>query len=252
MTTGLVALVAGVVAVAPAVRADSAADMAERLASLRAEVEELSEDLTEAKAETRNQIQSLARQKSDLQMELERETLRVAKLRESLDEKRKTIAETSSEGEDLKPVFEASLAALRDYVGASLPFRREERLAEIDKLEEQQRTGLLTYPRALSRLWSFVEDELRMTRENAMFQQTITLDGAEQLADVVRIGMVMLYFRTSDGEVGHTVKTADGWRLVTAADSDQRKQIRNLFDSFKKQIRVGLFRIPNALPIQEK
>jgi hypothetical protein len=252
VAAAVAAVLGGVVAFTPAVRADSAEDLARRLAALRAEVEELSEELTVAKTETRNQIQSLARQKSDLQMELEREQLRLAKLRDALEDKRETIVETSSEGEDLEPVFESALAAMRGYVSTSLPFRRDERLAELDKIQDQLETGLLTYPRALARLWSFIEDELRMTRENAMFQQTVVLGDQEHLADVVRVGMVMLFFQTDDGRVGYTRKTPEGWVFAQELDSDRRKQIRNLFDSFKKQIRVGLFRLPNALPLETR
>lgn len=240
-----VALLAGSGALGHAQSADV---LAKRLASLRAEVEELSEDLAEQKRDTRNELQSLARQKADMKVELDREKIRVKKLRATLDKKRQKVAEASSQGEDLAPIYSASLAEMRTYVSGSLPFRTAERLAELDKIEEQRRTGILSYPRALTRLWSFIEDEFRMTRESAAFQQTITVDGEEQLAEVVRIGMVMLFFKTNDGELGYTRKTADGWTFVRAADGAERKQIRKLFDSFRKQIRVGLFTLPNALP----
>lgn len=238
---------------APDGRAESADDLARRLAALRAEVEELSEELTEQKTATRNELQALARQKADLQVELDREQVRVSKLRAALAKKREKIEATSDSAEDLKPVYDAALAGVRGYVERSLPFRRRERLAELDKIDEQRRTGVLTYPRALIRLWSFVEDELRMTRENAAFQQVIQLggelDGEEQLAEVVRVGMVMVFFQTNDGVVGYTQQAADGsWSFVRADDPAQRKQIRALMDSFKKQIRVGMFHLPNALP----
>ena len=230
--------------------AQSAADLADDLSKLRAEVEELSEQLTNQKTDTRNELQSLARQKSDLQIELDREKVRLDKLRAAVGKKREQVAETETAGEELRPVYDSGLIAMRGYVEQSLPFRRRERLGELDKIDEQRKSGVLSYPRALARLWGFVEDEFRMTRENAMFQQTIELDGEEQLAEVVRLGMVMLFFQTSDGEVGYTQRTADGWAFVRA-ESSGRKQIRTLFDSFKKQIRVGLFRVPNALPTRQ-
>ena len=225
----------------------SAEVLATKLAELRSEVEELSEDLTTVKTDARNEVQALARQKSDLEVELDREQVRLQKLRSSLSTKHEKIAATSSDGQDLAPLFEAALASMRGHVQGSLPFRREERLAELDKIEEQRRTGVLTYPRALVRLWGFIEDEFRMTRENASFRQTITLDGEEKLAEVVRLGMTMLFFQTSDGQLGHTRKSGEDWAFVVAAEADE-KGIRDLFDSFKKQIRVGFFRVPNALP----
>jgi regulator of replication initiation timing len=231
----------------PAAHAQSSADLAADLARLRGEVEELSEQLTNQKTETRNELQALARQKSDLQIELDREKLRLDKLRAAVAKKREQVDATSQQGEELRPIYESAMVAMRTYVEQSLPFRRRERLSELDKVDEQRKSGVLSYPRALGRLWGFVEDEFRMTRENAMFQQTIELDGEEQLAEVVRVGMVMLFFQTSDGEVGYTQRTGDGWRFV-ASDAAGKPLIRTLFDSFKKQIRVGLFRVPNALP----
>ncbi len=247
LATVLAALL-GTALVAPFGHAQSADKLAERLAGLRAEVEQLSEELTEAKTQTRNELQALARQKSDLQVELDRETVRVQKLRAQLDKKKEKLAETSEAGKDLQPVYEVGMAGMRKYVETSMPFRRVERLGELDKIEEQRRSGVLTYPRALNRLWSFIEDELRMTRENAAFQQTISVEGEEQLADVVRVGMVMLFFETNDGTVGYTQKTDSGWQFVRTSDGDEKKQIRALFDSFKKQIRVGLFVLPAAMP----
>jgi len=149
-------------------------------------------------------------------------------------------------------VFDLALLGMRGYIKESLPFRRAQRLAELDKLEEQQRSGILTYGKALVRLWSFVEDELRMSRESGSFQQTIELEGEERLVDVLRIGMVMLYFQSSDGSTGYSQKSNGTWAFAKSAGSKQSKQIANLFDSFKKQIRVGLFQVPNALPPVQK
>ncbi len=245
----LVAVVA--LASSPA-SAQSADELAKRLAELRNEVESLSEDLNTSKTDTRNEIQALARQKADLKVELDREQIRVQKLRAALEKKKTQVAETSTEGEDLAPIFTAAVGGLRNYIQGSLPFRVTERLAELDKIEDQRKTGVLTYPRALVRVWSLIEDELRMTHENATFQQTINLGGDELLAEVVRLGMVMLYFQTRDGRVGYADKAQEGWRFVLATEDADEKQIRSLFDSFKRQIRVGFFRIPNALPMESK
>lgn len=233
-------------------KAQSADALAERLASMRADVEGLSERLAESKGDSRNEMQSLARQKSDLQLELDREEVRLSKLRAVLQEKKVRITESEDRGDDLAPVFDAALKSLRDYVGASMPFRRVERLGELDKLEEQQRSGVLTYGKALVRLWSFVEDELRMSRESGSFQQTISVAGEEKLAQVVRIGMVMLYFQTSDGKTGYSTQQNAAWSFVHARGGEQQKQIAHVFDSFKKQIRIGLFTLPNALPAVQK
>ena len=56
----------------------------------------------------------------------------------------------------------------------SLPFRTAERLLEIQKIEDQFKAGLLTPQRALSRLWGFFEDELRLWHESRQASPTVT------------------------------------------------------------------------------
>jgi hypothetical protein len=60
--------------------------------------------------------------------------------------------------------------------------------------------------------------------------------------------MVMLFFKTGDGRVGHAVREGSTWTARTLQDAEDRKRVLHLFDSFKKQIRTGYFEIPNALP----
>lgn len=228
--------------------ADDVTDLGRRLAQLRGEVETLSSSLSREEAEHRDQMRSLARQKAELEAELKREQMRLQRIQQEMGQRRAALAERKSESDKLQPVFDSTVSALREHVRTELPFRSAERLAEIDKVVEQRRAGLLSTERALARLWSFVEDEVRLTRESSLHRQTLSIDGTEQLVDVVRIGMVMLFFKTGDGRVGHVVREGSGWTARTLQDAEDRKRVLHLFDSFKKQIRTGYFEIPNALP----
>ncbi len=241
-----VALLALAAAASPAL-ADTVESLAQRLSSLRGEVETLSSELATLTADQRDELRSLSRQKVNLELELKKEETRVQKLRFAVSEKRDAIAETKNQDAELEPLFHRHLAAIRQFVETSLPFRRPDRLAALEKLENQLRTGLLSPPRAVSRLWTFVEDEFRLTRENGLYQQTIELEGQEQLADVLRIGSVMLLFKTNDDSVGYAEREEGAYvyRLVT--DPASKKRLLSLFDSFRKQIRVGYFQLPNTL-----
>ena len=80
----------------------------------------------------------------------------------------------------------------------------------------------------------------------------IPLDGQEVLADVARVGMVLLYFRAPDGRTGRAVHEREGWRWVaydasTPSGREQDLQVRALFDALAKQIKGGFFHLPNAL-----
>jgi hypothetical protein len=234
---------------APAV-ADPAMDFAKRLSALRGDVEALSAKLSSLTADNRDELRSLARQKADLELELKKEDVRVAKLQAAVGQKRAAIQEDKGRDAEITPLFVRNVEQVRKHVATSLPFRTEERLGELDKLEEQLRTGLLSPPRALSRLWTFVEDEFRLTRENGLYQQTVSVDGQEHLADVVRIGGIALFFKTSDGNVGHAVRGEDGrFSYEVVSDAAAKKQVLTLFDNFRKQIRAGYFELPNALAL---
>ena len=234
------------VASSPAL-AESVEAFAQRLATLRGEVEALSGELSSLTAEGRDEQRSLARQKADLELELKKEETRAAKIQAAVGQKRQVIEKDQGRDAKLAPAFERNLELVRGYVKRSLPFRRDERMAALEKLEGQVKSGLLTAPKGLSRLWTFVEDEFRLSRENGLYQQTITIEGNEQLADVVRVGAVMLLFKTQDGQVGFARLDNGRYAYQVLDNPEEQKQVRTLFDSFRKQIRAGYFQLPNTI-----
>ena len=108
-----------------------------------------------------------------------------------------------------------------------------------------------TPERAANKLWAFYEDEIRLTKENGVFRQSININGEERLVDVARVGMVAMFFKTSDDAYGYVTRQNGDWAYVITEDSDEKEQIAGLFDAFKKQIRTGFFTIPNQLPKME-
>lgn len=240
-------LVLALVLVSAPVLADDVSQLAARLSALRGEVEQLAQELNNKSLDQKNQLQSLARQRADLELEVKREETRVQKLSSSIAKQRAEIQAEKAKGDRLVPLFESELADVKAYVTASMPFRQQERLSALEKIDEQYKAGLLTPARALQRLWSFVEDEFRMTRESGLFKQTVRVDGQEVLAEVIRVGMVMLFYRTDDDQVGKLARKDGGWEFESIIDPERQRQVLDLFGSFKKQIRVGYFELPNAL-----
>lgn len=230
-----------------ATQAQDASKLAQELTTLRGEVEAMSSQLTELKTEKHNQLRTYARQKSELVLELDREKMRLQKLRMAVASRQEEIDSEKARFKDVAPVFDATALALRAYIRQALPFRAEDRIADLDKLIANHRAGMLAAPKALARLWGMVEDEFRMTRESGMFQQTVTIRGREQLADVIRLGMSILYFKTADGQMGYATPIPSGWGYSTLSSQQDLDMLAGLFDSFKKHVRVGLFQLPNAL-----
>lgn len=228
-----------------------ASDLARDLARLRSDVEGLSQELVVAREDARAGTRSLTVQKQELEAELRREALRLAQLQAARDRQAATAAAERERVKELEPVAQRELMRLRKATQASLPFRRQERLQELDKLQEQLDEGLLTPEQVLARLWERVEDEVRLGNESGLYKQVIEIDGQEFLADVIRVGTVWLYVRTPDGRYGQVVRGAGGWRAQTFTDPKEAAAVAVLFESFEKQIRVGWFELPVRWGIEQ-
>ena len=244
-TSVRVLLALALAAAAPAVSSqDESTRLAQSLIALRGEVEQVNGELELLRAEQRTTLQGLAAQKAELAAQLERQQLQLGELEARLAE-RNTAAAQSVEGSGtLVPVLLAAASQLRGYVSSSLPFKTEERLAALDEIEQQLRDGTLAPTRAANRLWSFVEDELRLTRESGLHQQTVALGDERVLAQVAKLGSMLLFYRTEDGRVGRASRTNAGWRFERIDDDAGRARVAALFDALGKQIRQGWFELP--------
>jgi len=230
----------------PETDSDSLEALAEELVRIRGEVESLNAELNRKQEQHRNEMSSLAAQKGELEATLRREQLRVDQLEADLETNRERAEQAGIAGESLVPVAQDAIAALRQHIETSLPFKPQERMDALDEIQTQLETGSLAPPRAVNRLWSFYEDELRLTRENGLYSQVIRLDGEQVLADVARLGTVAMYFQTRDGEYGQAERNGEDWRFARLDDRAAVQRIDKLFESLKKQIRTGYFELPNG------
>jgi hypothetical protein len=241
----------GIIAVlgaGPARAERSVTDLSAELARMRLEVEDLAARIDERRASMRTREQALAARQTEVELDIQREELRVARVEKLLDERRQKNEAVSERSKRFVPLVAEAAEQLRRVVRAGLPFHVEERLADIDAIVTGVDEGLVLPHDGLARLWDRVEDELRLTRENGAHSQVVSLDGQEVLAEVARLGMVAMFFRTPDGRVGAANQTRDGWRWRVASSQADEQRIAALFDSFRKQIRTGLFEIPTNLP----
>jgi hypothetical protein len=222
--------------------------LAARLIELRSQVERLNDELELLREEQRSTLAGLAAQRAELAASAGRQELAAREARRRLDEAEVQVAAAAADENALQPLLQEAIAGLAAYIGGGLPFKREERLAELEAFRVQLGNGTLAPARGVNRLWAFFEDEFRLTRENTLQSQTIELDGERTLADVARLGSMALYFRTRDGRVGQAVVRGDGdgWRFVVLEDDRAVRQVRDLFDALRKQIRQGYFELPLA------
>lgn len=224
------------------------AKLAAKLASLRGEVESLSSELSGQKQKLARQLRSLGAQQGELDAVINRERLRLEQLQARVAKRRREVDQRGDKLRALRPVVVAAAAALAASIDSGLPFKRDERRRAVVEIVERMQAKVVAPDVALARLWTRLSDELRLTRESGLYRQQLELDGQKQLVDVARIGMVLLYFRTSNGRYGMAQRRDTSWRFVLLSSPAHRRQIAQLFDALKKRIRSGLFSLPNGLP----
>ena len=248
--TLLSSLCMAVVLFAPnaALPADDALEtLANRLIQMRGKVDELQSELNIKREEHRNRMAYLAAQQSDMEATRNREQLRVRQLEKDMEDLRAQAADAGSSSETLSPIVSSYIQQLRLQVEKGFPFKRGERTAALDEIDLQLSSGAISAQRAVNRLWVFVEDEIRLSRENAIYTQSIPLNGENVLVDVVKLGNAILYFRTRDLKYGRAVESPSGWSFELLDSARDQEQVAQLFDSLRKQIRQGYFELPNAL-----
>lgn len=233
---------------ASAAMGNSLENLAKSLAKIRGEVETLQTQLDLEKEKHGSRMSALNSQLADLSVEERRQKLSIEKLQHSIDKMTESAKKTEQSGETLKPVLLAVLADFKHHIQTGFPFKMEDRIKAINNLETNITNQLIDPNKAVNQAWSLIEDEIRLGKENGIYQQTILLDGESVLVDIAKLGTVFLFFQTRDNRGGMARRSAEsGWKFETVDNAGDLERIRNLFDSLKKQIRQGYFELPNPL-----
>lgn len=232
----------------PVAMGNSLENLAKSLAKVRGEVETLQMQLDLEKEKHGSRMSALNSQLADLSVEERRQKLSIEKLQHSIEKLGVTAKQAEQSGENLKPVLLAALGEYRLHIQTGFPFKMEDRVKAIDDLENNLINQQIDPNKAVNQTWSLIEDEIRLSKENGIYQQTIMLNGEKVLVDIAKLGTVFLFFQTKDNQGGMARKLAQGgWKFEIVDNTDDKERIRNLFDSLKKQIRQGYFELPNPL-----
>jgi hypothetical protein len=226
---------------------DSLQNLTEQLVSLRSEVEQLNNELVLLREEHKQRMKQLYTQHAELEGQLQRDQRKTSRLRQNLQENQEKLQRFSVDAKQLQPALVEGLDTLEAYIQSAIPFKVEERLAATYELRQDIEKGVIQPQRAAAKLWALIEDEMRMTHENGVYRQPVTLGDETVLADVARVGTVMLFFSTADNRQGFAEKHNDQWVYTEVNDKKEKAKVIALFDAFRKQIRTGYFELPNAL-----
>jgi len=227
--------------------AENNAEMVASIMKLRADVEGLYTQIDANKENHKSQMKSYAMQIADNESQINRKET-AAKVAYAESKKLESqIAQQGASTNDLKPMLSAAIDNLEKIVKNGIPFKTEERVADLVKIRADLKSGTITQEKALSLVWASYDDALRMTKEISIFKQQIQIEKQQTLAKVAKLGTAMMFFVTPDDRVGYVKNNGGTYTYVVAEDSTSKEQIVALFDALQKQIRTGYFSLPNAL-----
>ncbi len=225
----------------------STQELSAKVIELRKEVELLNDEYKTEREKVLNDIKVLSIQKAELASNLRNEEIREKQLLEKMNKLKKEIGESSIESQELRPLIQQTAQSLAVWVEASLPFKQKERLASIQSLQDKMQKNEISVLKAANQLWALIEDEKRLARETSLHRQSIPVDGKMHLAEVVKVGMLFLYFKTDSGQVGMALKDQSGWLYRSFEQTAKQEKTLAFFESLKKQIRQGAFEIPTTI-----
>ena len=230
---------------ASAAQSSSIDKLTVELVRLRNEVEALNEEIESSKETQRSELKALSIQKSELEADIQRQRLGNRQVKDKISIIKKQLAGAGLEKDGRKEELLKSIQNIENYISSTMPFKQKKRLSELEKIKSGISSETMTLELGFNRLWNFVEDEFRLSKENGIFRQKILVDGSEYLAQVVRLGMIAMFYKIDGQALGSAVNENGTWAFKPFENRAHKKQVEQLFASFKKQVRTGEFRIPN-------
>ncbi len=222
----------------------------QNLIELRGQVEDLQAELQIMKAEHSQSMTYLNTRKTELEANLDRKGLQIKQSQTALIKLQEQIKSLGADSEQMIPDVMLYASSIKQGIAYGIPFKVLERSSVVEGIERDLEGRKITAQHAINRLWAFLEDEMRLARENAIYSQTVELNGENVLVDVAKLGTVMMYFKTRDDLYGQAVRQGNAWQFRVFEEASDAEAVAILFDSLKKQIRQGLFTLPLDLKTQ--
>jgi len=222
-------------------------NVSKELVKVRQEIEELHATLSYKKAEFSDQMRSYSNQRSDLDIKISRNELKVKELQRDLLKLQDENKEKSSTQKDIVPILKKAIKELKLTIKDSIPFKKEDRLNALNDIENRLDANIITPNKVANQLWAFVEDEMMLGKTSGLYNDTVKIDGTKKLVKVLKIGKIALFYK--DGQnYGMIKKRNNSWVNEKISTKEDIANTAVLFDAFSKQIRTGKFTVKNIIP----
>ena len=223
-------------------------NIAQELVDIRQQISHLHDNINFKKDKFHDQIRSYANQKNDLVVKISRADLNIKDLQRELNKLTELNDKKFQSYDEIEPVLKSAIKSLRASIEVSIPFKLKERLQALDDIRHRLETNIISPNKAANHLWAFVEDELVLGRSSGIYNESIRINGENKLVKVLRLGKIAMFYKTPNEGYGVLRNSQGNWKQSVVESGENTRQLDNLFDSFAKNIRNGLFTVPNFLP----
>lgn len=219
----------------------SSSDLSEKIIELRNEVNQLSDDFKTEKEILKSKIQTFVLEKMDLESKIRRQNLQVKDLNDKLI-KAKSIKNIKH------PEFDEIILSFLNFeqkrLNVTLPYKFKERIDHIQNIKKDFLEGKASSDKLLQTLWTHIEDEVQLAKDISIDKDIINIDGQPTLVEVAKVGMLMLFYKTANGDIGYMEYVGESWSPRPINSSANVLLVEDFFESLKKQIRTGYFEFP--------
>jgi chromosome segregation ATPase len=221
--------------------------MAEKLAALRTEINDLDASLRSRRSLGSTELRGLQTRASELELAEDAERIKVEAIEAEVVTLSTSIAEHDQRSESLQSAVGTAIERLREVVESGLPYKKKERSAALNDIGRDLASTRTDGAAAAARVWRFIQDERRLasTVEQADVSLVLEDEQAPTLVRAVRVGTVALFVHAGSGRWGRVVRDAGGrFSYSEVRNRAQIAEIQRLFQSVEKQIREGRYRLP--------
>ncbi|WMS88562.1 DUF3450 domain-containing protein [Pleionea litopenaei] len=206
-------------------------------ASAQKQIDRLAETTLDLNAEYKATLTQIEQFKA-YNLRLEKSIASQEEEMESLQNQMNTIDETER---GLMPLMDEMIERLGNFVELDVPFRKEQRLEDVDKLRQiMLRADVSTSEKYRMILGAYV-DEIRYGKETLVYAGPMDIGGTEREVDFLQFGRTALMFATRGDNVQAAIwdKEAKDWAWLDGGQASAvRRAIKDINMKAKKLIVV--------------
>ena len=145
-------------------------------------------------------------------------TRQIESQQKEIDSLESQLAQIGQTQQEFVPNMLEALDALKQFVERDVPFRIDERRAEIAELEELMGRADVTTAEKYRQLMAAFQQEMKYGRTIDTYRGELELDGEQRSVRFLRIGRIALMYQTLDQQrTGRWNESANAWEPVGGA-----------------------------------